>query len=172
MRRRIALAIALTAVLASVAGALPQTADPVCSTNPLVAQRVRISYPALPSDTSMVALSVPLIDAQLVNSSADVVVCELVGEMTAAGERAELVAKELAFEQVRGQRAAVDRDVRPVGAPTEAMQARGDQLLARAAFALDQNGRVGGRDFVRHDQELAQTLGLADKLRALFERGA
>ncbi len=91
MRCRTALALALTILLARTAGAQQVTADPVCSTNPLVAQRVRISYPALPSDTSMVALSVPLIDAQLVNSSADVVVCELVGEMTAAGERAELV---------------------------------------------------------------------------------
>ncbi len=93
MSRRSALVLALTALLplAPSAAAGPQTVDPVCSTNPLVAQRVRIHYSLLPSDTSMATLSIPLIDAQLVNSSVDAVVYELVGEMTAAGERVELV---------------------------------------------------------------------------------
>lgn len=93
MSRRYALPLALIALvpIATTSAARPQTADPVCSTNPLVAQRVRIAYPLLPSDTSMSSLVIPLLDAQLVNSSPSALAYELVGEMSAGGEHAELV---------------------------------------------------------------------------------
>ena len=49
-----------------------------------------------------------------------------------AGERAALVAEELALEQRLGDRGAVDRDERLVGALAVLVEGAGDQLLAGA----------------------------------------
>ena len=56
-----------------------------------------------------------------------------------AGERARLVAEELALHEVGRNRGAVDRDHRPIGALAGAVDGPGDELLARAALAADQH---------------------------------
>ena len=60
-----------------------------------------------------------------------------------AGERALLVAEQDALDQVLGDGAAVDGDERLAGALALALDGARDQLLADAAFALDQD-RDGG----------------------------
>ena len=62
------------------------------------------------------------------------------------GERALLVAEELALHQVAGNRGAVDREHRPVAAGAGPVDGPGDQLLARAAFAADQHAAGGPGD--------------------------
>src|SRR6185503_18901082 len=57
-----------------------------------------------------------------------------------AGERALLVAEELALEQALGERRAVLRDEELVAAPGAVVHGRGDELLARAGLALDEDG--------------------------------
>ncbi len=78
-------------VLLSFTATAQESDTPKCATNPLVPQRVRIAYPSLPSDASSTTLSIPLLAAQLVSSSNEPLAYEVVGEMNAAGERAELV---------------------------------------------------------------------------------
>ncbi len=63
-----------------------------------------------------------------------------------AGERAALVAEELALENVRRDRAAVDRQEALVAPRAREVQRVGDQLLAGAALADDEDGRLGRRD--------------------------
>ena len=65
-----------------------------------------------------------------------------------AGKGAFLVSKQLDFEQVLGQRAAIDRDEGMMLAIAVEMQPARDQLLACAAFALDEDGAVRVRDLV------------------------
>ena len=60
-----------------------------------------------------------------------------------AREGASLVSEQLAFDERRRQRAAVDRDERPAAAATSAVDRACDQLLARAGFAGHQHRRVG-----------------------------
>src|SRR5687768_2731656 len=62
-----------------------------------------------------------------------------------AGERAALVAEELAFEQCLGERRAVETDERPFLARAGIMHRAGDQFLADAAFAADQHRRATRR---------------------------
>ena len=63
-----------------------------------------------------------------------------------AGERAALVAEQLGLEQRFGNRGAVDRDERLVGAGAGVVNAAREQLLARARLADEQHGRpTGGR---------------------------
>jgi hypothetical protein len=92
MLRRIVLHSAIALLwLSSIARAQAESITPKCSTNPLVEQRVRIAYPSLPSDASSTTLSIPLLMATLVSSSDDPLAYEIVGELTAAGQRTELV---------------------------------------------------------------------------------
>jgi len=65
------------------------------------------------------------------------------------------VPEELALEQPLGHRGAVDRDERPVRAPTAIVQCARDQLLAGAALASHQHRRVGVGDAV---EEAVQAL--------------
>ena len=51
--------------------------------------------------------------------------------------------EELGFQQIAGNRAAVDGNEGPLGANRQSMDGGGDQLLAGATLALDQHGRVG-----------------------------
>jgi serine/threonine protein kinase len=60
-----------------------------------------------------------------------------------AGERALLVPEQLALDERRRNRAAVDDDERSALARTRLMNRFGEQRLARSGLALDQNGRVG-----------------------------
>ena len=59
-----------------------------------------------------------------------------------AGERALLVAEQLALEELRGQRRAVDLDERPVLARRPLVDGAGHQLLADAALAADEHRDV------------------------------
>ena len=60
-----------------------------------------------------------------------------------AREGAALVPEQLAFDERRRQRAAVDRDEGPAAAATAAVDRARDELLARAGFAGHQHRRVG-----------------------------
>ena len=62
-----------------------------------------------------------------------------------AGERALLVAEELRLDQLLGNRRAVDLHEPLAAAQAVAMDRARDELLADAALALDQHGRVGRR---------------------------
>ena len=78
---------------------------------------------------------------------------QALGRVGGAGERALGVAEELRLQQLGRDRAAVDRDERPVRAVTRAVDVARDQLLAGAALAPDQDVRVGRRnlaDELRH----------------------
>jgi hypothetical protein len=82
---------------------------------------------------------------------------ELAGlALRCAGERALLVAEQLRFEQVFGNRGAVDGDERSVVARAERVQRPREQLLAGAALALEQHRRVGGRRAVQRLRHLLQ----------------
>ena len=82
-----------------------------------------------------------------------------------AGERALLVAEQLRLEQRLGNRRAVDRDERAVGARAQRVQRAREQLLAGAALAFEQHRRVGAppRDAAR--RHLLQLRIVADDLR-------
>ena len=88
-----------------------------------------------------------------------------------AGERALLVAEQLGLEQGLGNRGAVDGDKRSVGARTERVQRAREQLLAGAALAFDQHGRVGRRRAVQRQRDLLQLRIFADDLRRAAPRG-
>ena len=63
-----------------------------------------------------------------------------------AGERALAVAEELAFHQVLGNRAAVDRHERMLGARAAQMDHARGKLLAAAGFAGDEHRRLALRE--------------------------
>ena len=75
-----------------------------------------------------------------------------------AREGALFVAEELALEQLPRERGAVDGDERPRGARREVVDRLGDELLARPARALDEDGRLRGG-------------GLADDIEEPLHRG-
>ncbi|MCY1233227.1 hypothetical protein D9M72_457600 [compost metagenome] len=79
-----------------------------------------------------------------------------------AGEGALLVAEQFGLEQAVGNRAAVDRDERLVGARAVGVDHLGHQLLAGAALAVDQHRQVGRRGFLGNFQGLEQ-LGVVAK---------
>ena len=62
-----------------------------------------------------------------------------------AGEGAALVAEQLGFEQTFGDRGGVDGDQRAILARAQPVDGARQDLLARAALALDQDGQVGRR---------------------------
>src|ERR1019366_9449635 len=70
------------------------------------------------------------------------------------GESAFFVAEKFAFDEVFGNGGAIDLDERRVGARTFAVKRAGDEFLARAAFALNQNRGLRARNFA---DERAQT---------------
>src|SRR5262245_29255357 len=59
-----------------------------------------------------------------------------------AGERAPLMSEVLAFQQVLGDRAAVDRNEISFPARTLEMQRLSHQLLSRSRFSLDEDADV------------------------------
>ena len=63
-----------------------------------------------------------------------------------AGEAAFLVAKELAFNQLRRHRAAVERQERRALPAAHLVDGLRGELLARAALAGEKHGGRGGRD--------------------------
>src|SRR5438445_9713194 len=64
------------------------------------------------------------------------------------GKCALFVTKQLRLQQVLRQRAAIDRDEGMMLPVAVEMQTARDQLLASAAFSLDQNGAVSIGDFI------------------------
>ena len=64
--------------------------------------------------------------------------------LAGVGERAPLVAEQLALQQGLGHRGAVDGHERPAPPLAAFVQRLGDQVLARAALPRDEHGRIGG----------------------------
>ena len=62
-----------------------------------------------------------------------------------AGERASFVAEQFAFQQLLGNRGAVDGEERLLAAVAVMINRAGDEFLAGAAFAGDERGGVGAR---------------------------
>ncbi len=81
------------------------------------------------------------------------------------GERALLVAKELRFQKVLGDCRAVDGDKWAVGPLAQRVERTGKQLLASAAFSLEQHRGVGSSRPLQGDRHLLQSRVLADDLR-------
>ncbi len=81
-----------------------------------------------------------------------------------AGEGALLVAEQLALQQPGGDGGAVDLDEGPLAADAEVVQRTGDELLARAGLASDEDGGVGGGDNLDLLEGAAQGGALADDL--------
>ena len=65
-----------------------------------------------------------------------------------AGERAALVAEQLALDQGLAEGAAVDGHERPVAPRAQVVQVARDELLAGAGLAGDEHRRVAGRDLL------------------------
>ncbi len=92
-----------------------------------------------------------------------------------AGERAPLVAEELAGEEVRGDCGAVDRDEGSRGPGAAAMEELGDHLLAGAALPGEEHGDVAAGDPPRVPEDQAEGGARRDDplqgLRGHLERG-
>ena len=71
-----------------------------------------------------------------------------------AGERALLVAEELALQQGLAERRAVEAHQRRLGAGAGAVDHLGDQLLAGAGLALDEDAGAARRHLLDHPQQL------------------
>ena len=85
-----------------------------------------------------------------------------------AGERAALPSEQLALDQVRGQRRAVDDHHRPV-APRAALVNRArDQLFAGAGLPEEQHGRLRRGDLIDAEHHVAQRVAVADDQIAIF----
>ena len=59
-----------------------------------------------------------------------------------ARERALFVAEQLAFEQRLGDRRAIDRDERSVGARAQRVQRSGEEFFPSSALTLEEDGRI------------------------------
>ena len=79
-----------------------------------------------------------------------------------AAEGPPLVAKELALQQVGGERGAVEHHVRLVGPTAPLVNGPGDQLLARAGLAFDDHREIRGRHPINHRVDLPHPQGAAD----------
>src|SRR5712692_10057323 len=81
-----------------------------------------------------------------------------------AGERALLVAEELRLDEILRDGRAVDLDERPFGALAVVVHRVGDQLLAGAVLALDENVRFAGRHALDQLEEILHLPALADDI--------
>src|SRR5262249_47601904 len=95
----------------------------------------------------------------------------LVGQLEAAdllgdgaGEGALLVAEQLALQEAGGDGGAVELDEGAVAARAEVVQGAGDQLLAGAGLAADEDGGAGGGDGLDLFQDPAEGGAVADDL--------
>ena len=79
-----------------------------------------------------------------------------------AGERAFFVAEQFAFQQIFRDRAAVDGDHLLLAARAVFVHRLGDEFLAGAAFAGDQDRRVGAGDAADQFENFLQRAGNAD----------
>jgi hypothetical protein len=81
-----------------------------------------------------------------------------------AGECASLVAEQLALDQRRRQRRAVDPDERPMAPRTAIVNGPRAELLAGARFADEQHRGVGARDLAHTIQHLPERRTVADEV--------
>jgi len=72
------------------------------------------------------------------------------------------VAEKFGFDEILGDGRAVDREERALGAERMLVDAARDELLARAAFAGDEHGRVARSDLADGLQNFLHRLGAAD----------
>ena len=79
-----------------------------------------------------------------------------------AGEGALFVAEEFAFQKIFGDRGAVDFDEGPGGAAGALVDACGDQILAHAAFAAEQNRGMRRRDALDQGQHFLHFRAVRD----------
>ena len=86
------------------------------------------------------------------------------GGLVGAGESALLVAKQFVFDQRLGQRRAVDLDEGPRPPGAVVVDGAGEELLARAALAGDEDRGVGPPGFFDDGVGRAHGLALADDL--------
>src|SRR5882757_6731055 len=94
-----------------------------------------------------------------------------VGEFEAAdflidgpGERAALVAEKLGFEKAAGNGGAIDFNEGAIAARTEIMDGAGEELLAGAGFAEQEDGSASGRGELHLSQGTLERGTLADDL--------
>ena len=80
------------------------------------------------------------------------------------GEGASHVAEQLGFEQRLGQRRAVDAHERRRGARALIVDQPDDELLAGAALAVDEHGRIERRDARRQLQDVLHRLAAGDEV--------
>ena len=74
------------------------------------------------------------------------------------------MAEELAFEQVLGQGRAVDRDQRPAARDVAEVNRLGDELLAGAGFAGDQDGAGRGSNPCNALEDFGHARALAEQV--------
>ena len=84
--------------------------------------------------------------------------------LSRAGERAFHVAEQFAFDQARGDGAAVELHERSIATRAALVDGAGDELLARAGLAVDQYARVRAGDEIDLAQRLLQGRARADDL--------
>ncbi len=82
-----------------------------------------------------------------------------------AGKGAPLVPEELALQQFPGDSRGIDGDKGSVLAIAQIVNGPGEQLLARAALAVDEHGGIGGRHLLDARRDLLELSALADDLR-------
>ena len=85
-----------------------------------------------------------------------------------AGERALHVAEQLRFEQRLGQRAAVERDERPIAPQRIEVDGARHPFLAGARFAGDEHGAVGARDLLDQLEDGEHLVAAADDVGELM----
>src|SRR5690606_33496241 len=85
-----------------------------------------------------------------------------VAPLLRAGERAALVTEELALDEVRRDRAAVERDERLAGTRGHHVDAARQDVLADAALALDEDAHVRRGRALQEREEVAHHVRLAD----------
>src|SRR5688572_3231374 len=79
-----------------------------------------------------------------------------------AGERAALVAEQLALEQSLGERGAVQLDEGARGPRTLLVDGLGNELLAGATLTGDEYGRPRWRDLIDHLEQALHLRAIAD----------
>ena len=117
-------------------------------------------------------------NAQELRLKADVELADLVQEQGAAvghfeaaafavggtGERAAFVAEQNAFDEVRGDRAAVLNDEGTLRALGGAMNRPGDELLASAGFPAHEHGQIGRSHLLEHRENLAHAYPVSNEV--------
>ena|SRR3954465_10968420 len=83
-----------------------------------------------------------------------------------AGKGSLFMAKKFALNQVLGNGRAVHLDERRVRAGTLAVKRPGHEFLARAALALDEDGRLSARHFADELAKLLNGFALAEQFKS------